>query len=61
MKWYSVKKHIPVNNSRCLIFSCCGNTWVGSYDGEEFISDEDNFPISGVTHFAIIEPVEIEE
>ena len=61
MKWYSAKKFTPANNSKCLIFSCCGNTWVGSYDGEDFISDDDSYVVGGVTHFAIIEPVEIEE
>lgn len=73
MKWYSVKKFTPPISTDCLIFTENNYTFVGRLENKytpdkwlhDYHCDEcDNSKheeIYGVTHFCIIEPVEIEE
>ncbi len=61
MRWYSVKKYRPLVDGKYIVATSCHNVWVGVYDGELFYDDEYHKEIFSVTHFAVIEPVEIEE
>lgn len=73
MKWYSVKKYSPPISTHCLIFTennysyVCRleskdtpDVWIHDYHCDE-CDDSKYEEICGVTHFAIIEPIEIEE
>lgn len=72
MKWYDVKKFTPPISTYCLIFTENNYTyvarleskdspseWIHDYRCEECENSGEG-TIYGVTHFAIIEPVEIE-
>lgn len=72
MKWYSVKKYKPPMQVICLIFTLNNYFYLGRLlDDEDFsvwcVDSECNecgsqvMTVPNVTHFAIIEPVEIEE
>lgn len=66
MKWYSVKKYKPaIAHCMYLVRLSCGEIYIATLEGTEehtWISDDkkyfDSYP---VTHFSIIDPVEIEE
>ena len=73
MKWYSVKQFSPPISTYCLIFTENNYTyvarleskdtpdvWIHDYHCEE-CENSAYENICGVTHFAIIEPVEIDE
>ena len=73
MKWYSVKKFSPPISTYCLIFTennytyvarleskNTPNIWIHDYHCEK-CENSAYEKIFGITHFAIIEPVEIEE
>ncbi len=73
MKWYSVKKYTPHVSTDCLIFTENNHTyvarleskdtpdiWIHDYHCDE-CENSSHEKIFGVTHFALIEPVEIEE
>ena len=65
MRWYSVKKYRPHSHSgRLLVASSNGNidiAIVDSYPNRYWFEDLEQRELPLVTHFAIIEPVEIEE
>ena len=74
MRWYSIKKYMPRHDMGLCLVSTDGNgathEYLARFSYDE-VNDcmawfhEDTFPsdnpIQGVTHFAIIEPLEIEE
>lgn len=66
MKWYSVKKYRPLpGNTYFIMFNYSVD--VGLFDHRSDIGyffdveGTGNVPISDITYFAVIEPVEIEE
>ena len=68
MKWYSVKKYKPPFGSYKILLSRKGGGYlIGSYDEsyiekERWSDDEDgNININDFSHFALFEPIEIEE
>jgi hypothetical protein len=71
MKWYSIKKFSPPISTYCLIFtenkysyvarleSSDLTTWIHDYHCED--CENSNWEkIYGVTHFCIIEPIELD-
>lgn len=68
MKWYSVKKYSPIHNGSLMLcardngmeFHLCKYGYHQKTDNIGFIN-EHNFLVDGVTHFSVIEPVEVEE
>lgn len=73
MKWYSVKKYFPPISTDCLIFTennvffvaflenkDIPDIWIHDYYCEDCKQSKYE-KIFGVTHFALIDPVEIEE
>lgn len=64
MKWYSVKKYKPPFGSFLLLVAI--KNWgyrLASFDEPNFWYDNDDcpIPIEDITHFAVFDPVEIEE
>lgn len=68
MKWYSVKKHIPVLECSCTLLRLSNGKYsflaLGEYDTHGWMSWEHKelieFDDYTVTHFCIPDPVEIE-
>lgn len=63
MKWYSVKKYKPpLASYRLLIALANGSYLLGDFENPSSWYDEEGDPIPDetVTHFAVIDPVEIE-
>ena len=67
MKWYSVKKYMPIRGAICLILFEGDQYEIARYGYHEkterdgFLDIENNYLCSNVSHFAFIAPVEIEE
>lgn len=66
MKWYNVKKYKPsIKNSMYVVRLSNGKIYIATLQGHEtlgWISDDDKyFDDYPVTHFCILDPVEIEE
>lgn len=67
MKWYSVKKYRPIKSSMCLVlfeenqYEVARFGYHAKTEQYGFLNIENDFLCSNATHFAIIEPVEIEE
>lgn len=66
MKWYSVKKYVPATDyNKYIVRSATSHACLYEARYEVFpgkwINIENNEELKYVTHFAIIEPVEIEE
>jgi hypothetical protein len=67
MKWYSVKKYKPIPDAMCLILFEDNQYEVARFGYHEktnqdgFLDIENDYLCCNVTHFSIIEPVEIEE
>ena len=66
MKWFSIKKYIPYNGlGTCLVMTDDDDIYLAKFDywdeADEFMWIEDILqkPLSNVTHFCVIEPVEI--
>lgn len=60
MKWLSVKKYLPHIGGEYLV-STSEFCYVAKYNLEGIWTDYMDEEIGGVTHFAVIDPVEIEE
>ena len=68
MKWFSVRKYTPMNRTDYLVSYRCDNgkqhTTICRYDGQDWVNHWTDVELEEefrVTHFALIEPVEIEE
>ncbi len=72
MKWYSVKKYNPPMDVTCLIFTVNNYFYLGKLiSGDDYSQwavdyycmkhGEDSETIYGVTHFCILDPIEVEE
>lgn len=68
MKWYSVKTHIPPHNGgECLVATDDRDLFLATYkyydesDDYLWIADIDGEPLNSVTHFAIINPIPLDE
>lgn len=61
MKWYSVKKYIPAQDGIYFVRSKSDNYYIVYYDGVKWENLNDHcLPITDVTHFCVIDPIEIE-
>lgn len=65
MKWYDVKKYRPIFGCFYLVVDAAGDASFGrtraDEDGEVIWTDLNYRESKNITHFAIIEPVSIEE
>lgn len=67
MKWFSVSKYSPVHGGLVLCcrehgmeFHVCKYGYHAKTDLVGFVNSNDFF-VDGITHFSVIEPVEVEE